>query len=240
MKTFRTLSASGIFFVIAFIAAACNSPLNNAIINQPSSIQEVIEFDRTINISGFVEQSILVTLFDKNGAYVQIQNGGVSVSGVNLLLQTNGLGNPYYTAPTDTAPRLWPDSSYKVTITLGDGTTYVTTVRTPHDLTQFTAPAQVSRSADIPISWQTNDAHCTMTVYISDGSVIDPTNGYQVSIANPSSGSYTIPNSFTTGHTAPGGMRLSLRAQLRGTPNSQLISTSLVYTNFYIEKDVSY
>ena len=102
------------------ICWSCTSPLNNAIIDDPSSLRVVAQVVKQISSDGTNYLQIAVYLYDKNGGSATIKNGGITVNGTAMWVQNDGFGLPYYASSLAPLPK----STYKFIITLGDGSVF--------------------------------------------------------------------------------------------------------------------
>ncbi|MDD5343665.1 MAG: hypothetical protein PHW12_04510 [Smithella sp.] len=199
LNLIRLKSFIAIYIVyLGLLNCAQNSPLSDIVLNDPSLFKVEAQIEKDIYKNGAINWSIVVNLKDKNGSYIEIKNGGISINGINMitdyLLGTNA---PYYYLPSAMLS-IVPDSLYTITIVLSNGTKYLAKVKTPQkDLYAFYIAAQHKYSDSLTVSWQDTVTDSDLEIYTQkhfDHDTINATSNFP--IVSPVLGQYTFPPSF--------------------------------------------
>ncbi len=215
------------------ISWSCTSPLNNAIIDDPSSLRVVAQVVKQISSDGTNFLQVVVYLYDKNDGSVTIKNGGITVNGTDMWVQNDGFGLPYYASSLAPLPK----STYKFIVTLGDGSVYGgNTITTPADLTTLNMPSTQSRSQDMPVTFQNIDStystSVTLTQYYTG---TDTTTTVTLPVIPVRAGSFNI-SAANYANASIKSVMVTLDRNIPGVINPKFMSTSKAAAGFSIAK----
>lgn len=214
--------ASGI--LPAVLWCACNSPLSDVPVSEPSVLRAIALAERDIGASNTTSSVLMLELRDKHEEWVHLKEGSVTVNG--LPMGYDGLGA--YTRNDAVAP----EATYSFVVTLSDGSTYTCVVHTPKNLYQFTVPASHNRTTPLTVGWQETDASAGATLSLQGDSV--SAQYYPSS----SLGSFTLQPSdlarFHPGET----VHLTLRLSKAGQVDGRFMSTSTASASFSIARNM--
>jgi hypothetical protein len=234
MKSFRLL----VTLISGLMLAGCeepNSPLSDIILDDPSVIRPCITFSKSINPYGSVHYSITTTIYDRNNQEVILRDGSVDVNGKLL-------GTLYsarsYSWSSSKEKIIYPDSSYIVTITLGNGDQYHAWLDTPEkELLTFAVPDTHTRNQDLTVSWTDIDFRYPQTLEYSytwsntEGSGSDTKT---FTIADRSKGNYTIGKSFFNYPEGIYEATLRIITRVNGTVDEAFMPGGYIQCVFYI------
>lgn len=140
--------------IITGLLTACESPLSDMILSDPSLLSPHIELKRVRNPYNQIIQTVEVLMYDQNGNLVELQQGGISMDKQNLELKYNGWGGPYYVLGGN-MPLFEPGSHHTISITLGNGKTYNSHITLPlTQLTKLILPPSHYNAKDLMIQWE--------------------------------------------------------------------------------------
>lgn len=222
-----------VFASWCLICWSCTSPLNNAIIDDPSSLRVVAQVDKQISTDGTNFLQVAVYLFDKNDGSATIKDGGITVNGTDMWIQNDGFGLPYYASSLAPVAK----STYQFTITLGDGSLFGgNTITTPANLTILNVPSTQSRGQDMSVTFQNIDStystSVTLTQYYTG---TDTTTTVTLPVIPVRAGSFNI-SAANYANTSIKSVMVTLDRKIPGVINSRFMSTSSAAADFSIAK----
>jgi hypothetical protein len=217
--------------VLPFLS--CTSPLSDVAIEDPSVIEVDMRVTRDCSQSACpVHTDVETYITDRNAAYVEIQDGGVSVNGVELdVLHMAVGGGPYYKLTTNEII-VQPDSEYVFTVLLSDGSECVSSVRSQAELS-VDAPSSHSRSDTLVVTWGNVDYSSALSLSIRENVVTDSSSEWHTSsraLVEADSGVVTFLPSELDSNVAS--MSLTLRSVKSGTVYTGFRSGSEITSTF--------
>lgn len=140
-------------FLFASCASTCTeSALSDIVLDDPSLLMVRIYMEK--EVKEYPGHSIRVYVRDKNEQALTLKNGGVSVNdremGIRRALVTK---IPSYSG-NDRVVRIEGGEDYNISVKLGDGSEYVTSVSLPPNaLERFDVPESHKRSESLTVTW---------------------------------------------------------------------------------------
>ncbi len=149
-----------LFFIsaLAFLTS-CNNEITDEITN-PADINIIYELVKGTDENANITQYIRALVFsDTYSMYDKIENGGITYNGLDLPF--NEQTKTYYTE-TD----IMKDSLYTFHLTLSNGKTFVSSVRSPAAMfgTVVTNPVVYSTGGDLSIQWSDISENATINI----------------------------------------------------------------------------
>jgi hypothetical protein len=218
-----------------------DSSLSDVSIDDPSLVRPEIIVSKDIDTTGTVSSTIQAWLYDKNNDLIELKNGGITVNGIQMSIGKTLVNKaPYYYIP-QTQLDFKLDSTYTFIITLGNGSTYSSSIKT-HDknLHTFNVPKEHNKNQDLPVNWLEIDNRYPMKI-IFDAEADTSATPYET-IEIPASdrdlGSYTI--SYTKFNNPPDirSVELKLISEKDGAVNSSFMTGSKITSRLSIKKKV--
>ena len=189
-----------VFVIPIFLIFSCGEdPISNNPITDPSKISPTITVTRLIEESGkSYSQTAEAWLFSAAHPLqtCTIEDGGVSVNGIEMDILYDLFGAPYYKASGYLELDLGDTTT--VTVTLSDGNYYDSTVKIQEkDLDSLNFQSPHPHDQDLPISWHEVDTLNSMEIVI-DYQFGDSTGVYSIEIPDSclSVGTYSISSSY--------------------------------------------
>jgi len=238
MKSFRLLVA----LILGLMLVDCeepSSPLSDIILDDPSVIKPCITFSKSINNYGSAYYSITVTIYDRNNQEVILKDGSVDVNGKLLSASYSARS---YSWSSSKEKIIYPDSSYTVTITLGNGDQYHAWLDTPEkELLTFAVPDTHSRNQDLTVSWTDIDFRYPQTLeysYSWSNSQESGNNTKTFTITDRSKGNFTIGESFFTNPEGIYAATLKIITRVNGTVDEAFMPGGYIQCVFYITRQL--
>jgi hypothetical protein len=194
--TLRPLAFAALLVVCAALAGCQESSLSDVEIDDPALLQPAIKLKKSYDLFDNPSYAYDVFIYDENDDLLELKNGEVTVEGEAMTVARLVGDLPYYRLdPPGKLPFLF-DTTYAVAITLPNGTSYASTVKTPpEDLTSFDVPDEHDRDSAMVVSWTPADPEAVMTLEARyrypEGSGVEV---YQIN--QPGAGSYVVPRAL--------------------------------------------
>lgn len=135
-----------LFALATFLLNSCSSPLSDLPISDPGLITPVMKITH-LDVEDGVSSHSSVCLMDKNGAYIELKEGFVSLND-----QTMNHHISCYSGSID-AKEL---KEYEFNITLADSVAYISTVVMPSFFKKVKYPSKIKPEETFEVSWQSD------------------------------------------------------------------------------------
>lgn len=124
----------------------CSSPLSDIAISDPSVITPNINLSIS-NTDYGVSSNVNIALNDKNGAFIELKEGNVTLNGKETSYSMTSYSNNM---------NLEEGMDCKVVITLADSTEYDNSVKMPAVFNKVDYPSKISQGDSFEVSWKDN------------------------------------------------------------------------------------
>ncbi len=151
-----------LYLIISTILLSnCSSPLSDIAISDPSVIYPNIKLSIS-NTDYGVNSSTNITLSDKNGAFIELKEGEVTI---------NDAPTTYSMTTYSNNASLEEATDYEINITLADSASYLCTVTMPSTFKKVKYPSKIKQGENIEVKWKNNYVGISKVVFeIKDSS----------------------------------------------------------------------
>ena len=146
---------NSIIVLLSLICLSCSSPLSDIAISDPGLISPHIKVEFSNTETG-IHSMINACLNDKNGAYIELLEGKVTLNGELMSDQMNCYSS---------SAKVDPLKEYKIEVTLADSMVYLSTVTSPAFFEKVIIPNKIGQGESFDVEWADNSDNETLVTF---------------------------------------------------------------------------